>query len=214
MSTDGTRGRPPSSRWSVLRALLLEPGPVTQRALSERLEITQQSVSRILPTLAEVVARSSGGWQLADRDRALTLWLQSYRGPGGHSTWWYGLDAPNVQSEQAATLASTLGVAPLISGDTAADRYAPWRTPRTARLYVREPIDLSSAGFVPDLTPSATLELVVPKDRSLWGTSVILDSRRYSDPLMVLWELVHRSDATDAPEAAEHLVNTLPGLVG
>lgn len=206
--TTVARGRPASRRWAVLRALLVAGAPLDQRELAHFTGLTQQSISRILRDLQGQVERGRDGWILTSWDRSLQDWLDAYPGPGGTSTWWYGLDDPQTQTRDACALATELDAEPLVGGDVAVDHYAPWRTPRTARLYTRTLVDLVPAGFSPASAADGTLEVVVPDDTSLWRTATGVDGTALIDPIIALWETA-QSTATDAAEAFTQLLTRL-----
>ena len=195
------------------RALVLSPEPVHQQQLADSAAISQPAVAKYLKHLSDHVSRSTAGWKLNDRRSLLELWLASYQGPQGASTFWYSLDTLPDQARKAAEFAASVDADPLVSGDLAADFYSPWRLPDHVHLYVRQAVDLTDAGFTPATREDATLTLTIPQDPTLWATA--RDAGRtgelpFADPLVVLADLI-RSDAADSREAVERFLDAIAG---
>jgi len=201
-----TRGRTPWGRWAMLRALALAPGPLTQQELADAAGISQPAVHKNLKSVLTFVHRDIKGWTAQDRSTLLTWWVANYPGPSGVSTYWYSLKTPIQQAEEAAAFAEEMGAAPLVSGDAAADIYAPWRLPGTAHLYLRQAVDFTDAGFIQATREEATLISTIPEDRTLWPTAALShrDGRPLADPLVTLRDVMHGGGA-DSSDAAEHL---------
>lgn len=231
------RARPGRVPWGTLTLLrrLLEQSSATQQELAAGAGISQPRVSQALASLAEqgLVERTAGGWRARDFDQLLRWWLRAYRGPGGISTFWYGLDQPRQQAQavlqllarEAAARPGVQGDKPLavLSGDVAADFLAPWRTPVRAVVYARTGADLTEAGLTPAGEEEATLELVVPRDPGVWGSPSTTGSGSdtenatapldgvappLADPLQILWDL-QRSPGSDTDEAVARLCQEL-----
>jgi hypothetical protein len=196
--------------FAVLRRLLLAPR-WRQVQLAAAAGLTQARVSQILNMLtgAGLAARHSDGWAITDWDRALQVWLSSYPGPRGVTTYWSGLD--DVWSNTLTALGG-LPEEAVVSGDVAADLLAPWRQPRSATIYVPAMDDLSRTGLVPLTMPAdGTVAICVPGDRSVWPIETITRTFRdrkirVADPLQVLGDVVSADDA-DSASAGEHLTN-------
>ena len=213
------RGRKPWTRWAVERILLLTDQPMTQVDLAATLAVTQQSVSHVLRH-HRYATRTENGWILEQRSDSLEMHLSEYPGPGGASTYWYGLDPAVRQGADAAKFTAEMGVDCLQTGDIAADVYAPWRLPAIASLYTRELLDFTPAGFTPASDSEHTLEATVPEDPTVWRTAkaaaelppvrvgpiVVLQGVApvRVDPIIALHDVL-RSPGADAVEAAEHL---------
>ncbi|MFF2112501.1 hypothetical protein [Rhodococcus koreensis] len=211
------RGRRPWTRWAVERLLLLAEQPVTQVELAAVLQVTQQSVSHVLRG-HRFATRTDRGWVIGQRADALDDVLAEYPGPGGASTYWYGLDPAVRQAEAAATWCAESNVGCVLTGDVAADVYAPWRLPAVAGLYIRGLLDFTAAGFTPATDAEYTLVVTVPQDPTLWNTAAaaaqptarvdpaadieLLPVR--VDPIIALHDVLG-SPGPDAAEAAEHL---------
>ncbi|MCX6468940.1 MAG: helix-turn-helix domain-containing protein, partial [Corynebacteriales bacterium] len=160
------RGRLAVGRWAIERALLLAAEPRTQGELAADSGISQQAVSQALrwPKNQGFVRATPQGYVAVKGRRAELLkdWLANYPGPMGIETYWYGLDLPIEQARQVVAYAAEMDVHALLSGDAAADVYAPWRTPVAGTMYVRELLDLSGADLVPATRVDATLTAIVP----------------------------------------------------
>lgn len=205
-------GRTPWGSFTVMRRLVGRPFS-TQRDLAVSVGLSQPRVSQILKSLAAkgVVERVDGGWVVRDLDELLELWSGSYPGPGGVSTYWFGLDPPVAQ---AAAVMRLLGNSrppetevyqpfAVVSGDVAADLVAPWRSPVRAVVYARAGADLAGAGLQPAGDDEATLELVVPYDSGVWppaDSPLVNGAMPIADPLQVMWDL-RRSPGSDRDEA-------------
>jgi hypothetical protein len=201
-----SHGRTPWGRWAMLRALALAPGPLTQRELAEAAGISQPAVNKNLKSVLTFVHRDLQGWTAQDRDTLLTWWTANYPGPRGASTYWYSLKTPMQQAEDAAAFAEEMGAAPLVSGDAAADIYAPWRLPDAVHLYLRQAVDFTDAGFTPATREEATLISTIPEDPTLWPTAALShrEGLPLADPLVTLRDVMDGVGA-DSPDAAEHL---------
>ncbi|MGA3526449.1 MarR family transcriptional regulator [Melissospora conviva] len=207
-------GPVPWGTFTLVRRLVQIPH-ATQRQLAALSGVSQPRVSQALRALADkgLVQRTSAGWAIRDLDEALRWWLATYPGPGGISTYWYGLGTPIDQAQRAvSTFATTYRSGIVVSGDVAADLLAPWRTPARAVLYARTGIDLPDAGYVPTGAEEATLEFTVPKDPGLWPDPAAPPTKGaglpLADPLQILWD-VRRSPGADSDDAVQHLWDEL-----
>lgn len=213
----GTRHRKGKTPWGQLaaeRALIVNGDPMKQVEIAEAALISQQAVSKALKSLDDLVVRLSWGWRAKDASRLINRWLESYPGPGGATTYWYSLDSPAEQAKAAVELARDLDSSPLVSGDAAADLISPWRLPSTTRLYLRQMVDFTDAGFTLAEPQDATLIVTVPDDPTLWTTAALGKPREIplADPLIVLWDVL-RSGGSDAAEAAGRLRETIEAKV-
>jgi hypothetical protein len=184
-AAQGRPGRVPWGSLTLVRRLLEQPA-ATQKVLATLAHVSQPRASQILGALAEqqLVARREAGWMVRDFDSLLRAWLDTYPGPGGISTYWYGLDTPRDQAQAVIRLlaerasaepapaheqqAAVAELSAVVSGDVAADIVAPWRTPGHAVVYARRGADLTEAGLTPAGVQEATLELIVPQDPGVW----------------------------------------------
>lgn len=209
--------RPAWTRWAVERYLLLIDEPSRQPVIAEILGTSQQSVSNAALKLGPLVTDQGKGLIATDKRALLEHWLNDYTGPGGQEFGWYSLDTASEQTMKSVALANLLNVAPLISGDVAADHIAPWKLPSRGRVYVSGPIDLTGEGFVPAPVDEATLITCVPRDTTLWrltanGTVTGAGSNHsvLADAAIVYWDVLAGGDP-DSVEAADRLAEHIIG---
>jgi hypothetical protein len=202
-----TPGPTPWRSLTVIRRLIELPG-ANQTSLAAAAAISQPRVSQVLGplTVRRLVDRSAGGWVVRDFDGLVRHWLDTYPGPGGISTHWYGLAPPQSQAEAVVRLLSKRRRhGSVVSGDVAADMLAPWASPTRAVVYARAGADLSAADLTPAGEAESTLELVVPADAGVWPSAGTDDGALdLADPLQILWD-VGRSRAPDREEAVSRL---------
>lgn len=200
------RGRKPWVRWALARVLLLSNRAQTQHRLAETLEVSQQAVSLALKQLPQV-RRTEHGWVADSHAELLADYLAGYPGAGGAVTYWYGLDPVIAQATAVVDFCARQEVAVLVSGDAAADVYAPWRLPTRALLYTDRFVDLADAGFSPATEAEHTLAVQVPADPTLWRTAEISEPALLADPLITAADVL-RTGGPDAAEAADHVLAT------
>ncbi|WP_411730566.1 type IV toxin-antitoxin system AbiEi family antitoxin [Paeniglutamicibacter sp.] len=208
-------GRAAWVRWAVGRCLLLSSEPLRQPAIAELLGTSQQSVSNAARQLGDLVADAGSGLSAANKARLLEHWVEEYPGSSGPEFGWYSLDPIVEQTLQAAKVAELLDARPLISGDVAADRLAPWKLPSRGRIYVNSPIDLGGDGFVPAPADEATLITCVPRDPTLWRLAQATPcpesgAPALADAAIVYWDVL-ASGEIDSVEAAGHLKELIIG---
>lgn len=214
-------GRTPWGRFTAIRNLLTRAGSWSQTELAHASSISQPRASQILSELMRdgLVERSMyqqpgeqhRRWQVSSWDNLLDRWLDTYPGPGGVTTYWFGLDAISHQASQVVEALTAERQddhsAPVVSGDAAAEFIAPYSRPQRAVVYSRWGADLNGAGLTPVGPDEATLELIVPEDNSMWPRS---DSRPLgikapfgiADPIQVIWDL-QRAPGMDSDQAAD-----------
>ncbi|MFJ6419033.1 hypothetical protein [Paeniglutamicibacter sp. NPDC091659] len=202
-------GRAAWVRWAVGRCLLLSTGPQRQPVIADLLGTSQQSVSNAARQLGDLVADGGRGLTAVDKEALLGHWVEEYSGPGGQEFGWYSLDPIVEQTLKAAKAAELCDASPLVSGDVAADRLAPWKLPSRGRIYVNRPIDLGDDGFVPAPVEEATLITCIPRDPTLWRLAHAMPSpgsgaSALADAVMVYWDVLASGDM-DSVEAAGHL---------
>lgn len=224
VTADGTGvaapGPAPYGAAAVARLLLIAGAPLTQSQIAERIGITQPRVSQVLNELLawDLVERiGRRGWCTSDHRRLLAHLLQSAPPPTeGVSTWW----ATAEQDPWEATLRCLPQLSDVrVSGDTAADLYAPWRRPALSIVYAARTVDLHPFGLVAaDRPDDAVLRLVNPADPTLLREPAT--PRRFrevtvplADPIVVLRD-VEAGPGPDAGEAAAALEAALPDLLG
>ncbi|PZG21465.1 hypothetical protein C1I95_07335 [Micromonospora craterilacus] len=206
------RGRVPWGAFTLVRRMIQQPH-ATQRELAALAGVSQPRVSQVLTALADidVVRRAQDGWTLQNVDAAIDWWLSSYPGPGGITTYWFGLRAVVEQAARVASILAAAGVQPVaVSGDVAADLLAPWRAPARAVVYAADGADLAEADLVPAGPEEATIELTVPHDPGLWPTASQTrgNALPLADPLQILWDVM-RAPGADSEEAAERVRQVL-----
>lgn len=228
-SPRGRSGPVPWGSLTLVRRLLQQPA-ATQKVLAALVGVSQPRVSQALGALADrrLVARGGTGWVVRDFDGLVQHWLDSYPGPGGIATHWYGLEPPRSQAQAVIQLLTRQpvrdrrsvdgGRVTVVSGDVAADIVAAWRSPVRAVVYARRGADLADVGLTPSGPDEATLELIVPQDPGVWPPVAApvpgVPGRRgagsarsaqppmpIADLLQVLWD-VRRAPGSDSGEAA------------
>jgi hypothetical protein len=156
------------------------------------------------------------GWVADDWDALLDWWLTTYPGPGGITTYWYGLTSPR---EQAGAVIAALADGErrvAVSGDVAADEIAPWRRPGRAVIYAeirdgKDGPDLTATGLTPSGPAEATLELIVPADPGVWvapSPTGAESTLPLADMLQVFWD-VRRAPGADSDQALAALLPKL-----
>ena len=189
-------------RFALIRSLIRTPEPRTQRQLASESGITQAAVSKALREVGEAALEARRG-SLPAAEQLWARFLDEYSGARGIRSHWYSLDPPVRQAETVQR--AHTGV--LVSGDTGADRVAPWRIVTGARVYSHTGLDLASLGFAEASPDEATLTLVVPADPTIWVTSAAwAEDRRAptgtADPLIIAHDVMSAggSDVADAVE--------------
>ena len=209
------RGRVPWGRYAVLRILILAREPLTQQELGRRAGVTQAAASQALGHFGDRVAKRLGGWEARHRGELIGQFLSGYPGPRGISTYWAGFRETRDQALFVRDVVSgNRSVECRISGDVAADEYAPWRRPTRALLYCTRAVDLVAAELVPASRHESTLELRVPADQTVWTTAAHWASASNGagsallDPLMALWDLAQNT-GSDVPESVARFVEKI-----
>jgi hypothetical protein len=201
------RRRNPWGRWAVMRAYLFDEEPRSQVELARETGVTQSAVSKASRSLDGLIVRSASGWRSTDRSALWDMFMAEYAGPGGVTTYWYGLDAIADQSKAVAIAGASADVQVVSSGDTAADELAPWRVPVRAVVYAKSGIALAKAGFAQTTGERATLQLTVPADHTIWATAASWAHRTNTatvDPVIAAWD-VRRTGGPDADEAVQRI---------
>ncbi|NQX14138.1 hypothetical protein HQQ80_21130 [Microbacteriaceae bacterium VKM Ac-2855] len=206
------RGRAPWGRFAVARLLLRPTEPQTQSALARSAGISQVGVSKALASLGALVVRTDRGWAAVDAGDLFDKVLAEYPGSGGLSTFWYSLDDPTSNGLMALdTVAHIVGsgeeAAMLLSGDLAADEYAPWRRPTSALLYAKAGFGVWIPGFASSAPDRANVEIRTPRDPTVWRTAeawrdhpAVPMSKPVVDPIIAAHDVnaTARSDSGEA----------------
>jgi hypothetical protein len=206
--------RPPSGRTSWVRFAMLrlfalvDAKPLTQTVIARQLGVSHVAVGKQLPLLGELAERTSRGWLTHDRNACWDRFQAEYPGPRGLASYWTAtgeisahagrvLDA--VEEHDGGTLA--------LSGDLAADHYAPWRRPTRLIAYVAVQPPLERHGFASVRADDATIELRVPKDPTILAMARrTSDSQStwFADPAVSAWDLA-RTPGGDVDAAVDQL---------
>ncbi len=212
MAVPGRR-RNPWGRWAIMRAYLLDGEPRSQVELAKETGVTQSAVSKSNSALDGLIVRSASGWRATDRVALWDMFMAEYAGPGGITTHWYGLDAVTDQSNSVVAAGASAGVQVLSSGDSAADKLAPWRVPARAVVYATSGIALGKLGFAQTTDERATLTFTVPADQTIWATAASWSQRTNTptvDPVIAAWD-VRRTGGPDANEAVQRIRDLVLG---
>jgi len=194
-----TRGRPAWGTYELAVDLLRSHEAWTQHDLAARSRLTQGRVSQVLSSW-DWVTRTPGGWTVVDAERGAEWLAGTYRQPRTLASF-LTLEPP---VRAARTIASTLeraGVRYAITGQVAADFYAPWARPDHATIWVDRLVDLTAAGCTPATADEATVTLAVPDDPYALDAAVETDGVLLTDP----WRTWLQLAQADATEAADHL---------
>lgn len=175
------RGRTPWGRYALIRTLMRDPQPRTQLQLAAEVGLTQGAVSGALAKLGSLVRSGPAGWVAADPRVLWEVFLTEYPGAQGARTHWYSR-LPFV--EQCDALRSHA----LLSADAGADTIAPWRHPVRAIAYTADPLDMDALGFSPATDAEATVDLIMPADRTVFATATAWGFG-VADPLIAAWDL-------------------------
>ncbi len=204
-------GRTSWARLGTLRLFALSAdGPMTQSEIARRIGVSHVAVGKQLPLLQPLLERTTDGWTTVDRGGCWNRFTTEYPGPRGLATFWTATGELLDQLERLERAAATSAGAVLaLSGDVAADFYAPWRRPSRITAYVAEQPPLEQHGFAAVRAADATLELRVARDPTILPMSRTRsaagsEGRRYADPLIAAWDLA-RTPGGDVAPAVERL---------
>ncbi|MCL2849207.1 MAG: hypothetical protein FWE61_04055 [Micrococcales bacterium] len=197
-------GRVPWGTYAVAFALLEAPAG-DQHALAARSGVSRVRVSQVLGQLGDLVVRDADGWRPADR-AALAAWLvERYPTTPRLATTWTVLDPPVHAATTISGHLGELGVRHAVSGDVAADTWAPWARPATAWVWAANLADLSAVGATPATPETATVTLAVSADPNLLAAIAAQPSLPLLSPWRVWVDLVHQNNTP----AATVLMNRL-----
>lgn len=207
------RGRTSWVRLAMLRLFALSPiEPLSQSEIARRIGVSHVAVGKQLPLPDELAQRTPVGWQAVDRAGCWDRFMDDYPGPRGLTTYWAATGDLAAQLDRIERVARERGdTAPAVSGDFAADYYAPWRRPsRVVACVTTTQPPLAEHGFATVRSEDATVELRTPLDPTVLSMSrerlSARDkvSRRYADPLIAAWDL-RRSPGGDVDAAVDEL---------
>ncbi|HET9517232.1 MAG TPA: hypothetical protein VFO77_05865 [Actinoplanes sp.] len=205
-------GRTSWARSGMLRLFALSQAePLSQSAIARRLGVSHVAIGKQLPLPDGLAERTSAGWRVVDRAGCWDRFMADYPGSRGLTTYWAATGDLAAQLDLVEKIARDQGAAaPAVSGDFAADFYAPWRRPTRVVVYVTEQLPLAEHGFATVRSVDATCELRTPGDPTVqamsrqWPSPRGSGSRRYADPLIAAWDL-GRSPGADVDAAVEQL---------
>lgn len=196
--------RIPWGRFAVMRALLRDPRSRPQIQLAREAGITQAAVSKVLRELGPAAEHARRGSRPA-AERLWTRFMTEYPGPRGITSHWYSLEPPVQQIANVQVRFPNV----ITSGDTGADRIAPWRVVNHALIYSRVGLDLAELGFAEAEADESTLSVTVPADRTVWATAQAWADNtpiapHTADPVIIAHD-VRRTGGSDADEAVQRL---------
>jgi hypothetical protein len=209
-----TTARPARVSWTrlaILRLYALRPQvPLTQSAIARRIGVSHVVVGKQIPALDGLIERAPGGWRTADRVACWDRFMAEYPGPLGLVSYFAATGEP---AEQLVRVERAVQARPeeqlIVSGDFAADFYAPWRRPARLIGYVPAEPPLERYGFAAVRAADATVELRVPRDPTIQVMSRIAvpgsgdEERCYADPLIAAWDLSQSLGGDVEPAVAE-----------
>jgi hypothetical protein len=205
-------GRTSWARLAMLRLFTLSQAePLSQSEIARRLGVSHVAIGKQLPLPDDLVERTPAGWQVVDRAGCWDRFMADYPGPRGLTTYWAATGDLAAQLDRVERVARERGDAsPAVSGDFAADFYAPWRRPSRVVAYVTDQLPLAEHGFATVRSADATCELKTPVDPTIqamsrqWPSIRDRISRRYADPLIAAWDL-RQSPGGDVDSAVDQL---------
>lgn len=205
-------GRTSWARLAMLRLFAVsQVEPLSQSEIARRLGVSHVAIGKQLPLPHDLVERKQAGWQAVDRAGCWDRFMATYPGPRGLATYWAATGDLASQLDRIERVAQQRGDAsPAVSGDFAADFFAPWRRPSRVVAYVTDQPPLAEYGFATVQSAEATCQLhtsldptILPMSRE-WPPVRGRTSRRYVDPLIAAWDL-RRSSGGDVDSAVDQL---------
>jgi len=190
------------ARWGALRLLTLVDAPLSQAEIARRIGLSHVAVGKQLPRLEPLVERTPDGWRAADRAACWDRFMADYPGPRGLASFWTATG--DIAAQLTRLAEATVDEPVALSGDAAADFYAPWRRPTRIIAYVTGQPWLERRGFAQVRSTEATVELRVAKDPTVLALSRERSDHRYVDPLLAAWDLA-RGNGGDVQDAVNEL---------
>lgn len=205
-------GRTSWTRFAMLRLFALMPvEPLTQSMIARAVGVSHVAVGKQLPLPGGLLEHGPKGWLAVDRGACWDRFMADYPGPRGLTTYWAAVGDVSEHLGRVERVMHEQGdAAPAVSGDFAADFYAPWRRPGRAVAYVTVQLPLQDHGFATVRAEDANIELRTPRDPTILAMARAHPStgdglpRRYVDPLIAAWDL-HRSPGGDVESAVDQL---------
>lgn len=202
------RRRPGKQPWGVFAlafALLSDAAPRTQRALAEQLGLSQPRVSQALRAqLAPFVVTTTAGWTVSEPAHLLSWLASAYPRPSAEAGW-LSLEDPVPTTRAVAHLLDEQRVRYAVTGQVAADDYAPWARPTRSAILVESLTDLSAAGCTPVPVQQATVVTAVTEDPNALRSGQNRAGLRLAGPWRTWLRLAQDGDTA----AADHLRDVL-----
>jgi len=198
------RGRPAWGTLALVHAMLDDLTPRSQTALARETGLTQARVSQALARLDDLVARRETGWVL-EHPAAAAQWLAAHYPPPATAAGWLTLDEPAPATRAIADVLTHAGVNYAVTGQVAADLYAPWARPSRTTIWADRLVDLTAAGCTPVIVAEASVIIAVPDDPRALTRIRERDGLFLIDPWRTWVSLVQGGD--DA--AADHMLTRL-----
>lgn len=202
------RKRPGKEPWGVFAlafVLLSDVAPRTQRALAEQLGLSQPRVSQALRAqLGPFVVNRQAGWTVSEPADLLSWLASAYPRPSTEAGW-LSLEDPVPATRAVARLLDDQGVRFAVTGQVAADEYAPWARPTRSTILVESLTDLSAAGCTSVPVQEATVVTAVAEDPNALLSGRDRAGVRLADPWRTWLALAQDGDTA----AADHLRDVL-----
>jgi hypothetical protein len=179
-------GRTSWTRLAMLRLFALsQVEPMSQSEIARRLGVSHVAIGKQLPLPHHLIERTPAGWQVVDRAGCWDRFMADYPGPRGLTTYWAATEDLAAQLDRIERVAHERDDAPpAVSGDFAADFYAPRRRPSRVVAYVTSQPPLAEHGFATVRSADATCELHTPgSDHSGHVPTVAIHKRHKLTPV-------------------------------
>lgn len=190
-------GRPAWGTYALAIELLGSREAATQRDLAERTRLTQGRVSQVLSSW-DWVTRTPHGWIVTDAVRGSDWLAAAYRQPRTSASF-LSLDAPVPAARAVAAALEHQRIRYAVTGQVAADFYAPWARPDHATIWADQLVDLTAAGCTATIADEASVTLAVPDDPYALDAAIARDGMMLTDPWRT-WVLLSRSGDTQAAD--------------
>jgi hypothetical protein len=194
------RGRPAWGTFALVHAMLDDPTPRSQTALAHETGLTQARVSQALARLDDLVARRATGWAL-EHPADAARWLAAHYPPPTTAAGWLTLDEPVPATRAIADALTHADVRYAVTGQVAADLYAPWARPSRTTIWADRLIDLGASGCTPVTEAEASVIIAVPDDPRALTRTREHDGLVLADPWRTWVSLEQSGDDV----AADHL---------
>ncbi len=198
-------GRTPWGTYALVLSLLSDSTPRTQTELAREVSLSQPRVSQALKDVDAYISSQPSGWSLKDRNGAARWLADRYPRPQTLSTW-LTLQPPVPATRTIVAVLEEAGVRYAVTGQVAADSYAPWALPDRTTIWVDQLVDLTEAGCTPAPASGATVTIAVPDDPYALDDGEDRDGIRLADPWRAWLTLTQDGDTAAADNLREKLV--------